>query len=86
MGHDNAGHVMHVLHRLDATYITFMVSLMGRRSTSESGHELLEHVPMMNRASAPCHLTCGHCDSPADSVCFEFSNRDGLSLMKLDER
>ena len=23
------GHVMHVLHRLDGTYITFMVSLMG---------------------------------------------------------
>jgi hypothetical protein len=23
------GHVMHVLHRLDGTYITFMVTLMG---------------------------------------------------------
>jgi len=23
------GHVMHVLHRLDATYISFMIALMG---------------------------------------------------------
>ena len=43
------GHVMHVLHRLDGTYITFMVSLMG----FVLGHSLKEDVFSPDKKTSP---------------------------------